>query len=105
MSAHLEQNGLYILPKALGATDYLVLRAEQHSAGWRLVENHDAPGGSDRFRARAGLSSEHMYVFAVSVSGELEQLTPQDNQGRHSLANLSLLGYLRDGRFVEPSTD
>jgi len=102
MSARLEENGLYILPDALGEMDYMIVRAEQHGDGWRLVESHDAPGGSDRFRARVGLRTEDLYVFEVSPSGEIKQTAPRDEQRiTHTLANLSLLGYLRNGRFSE----
>lgn len=102
MSVKLEQNGLYILAHALEGSSYLILQAVQTSDGWSLIENHATPFGSDEFKARRQFSPDQMVRFAVQSSGELVE---QGNgstvqQMNFTLANLSLIGYLRNGTFV-----
>ncbi|HEX6292376.1 MAG TPA: hypothetical protein VFZ66_24530 [Herpetosiphonaceae bacterium] len=101
MSVRLEQGGLYILPDALAGASYLILQAQQTTGGWQLVECHATPFGSDRFKARAVASDEQVIRFDVDASGALAQRGGDETQPRRfTLANLSLIGYLRDGQFI-----
>lgn len=101
MSVTLEQDGLYILAHALEGSSYLILQAVKTADGWSLIENHATPFGSDQFKARSQFSSDQLIRFAVEPSGSLVAAgggTAQ--QMNFSLANLSLIGYLRNGVFV-----
>jgi hypothetical protein len=102
MSARLEQHAVYLLPHALEGTEYVLLEAVQEHDGWYLVETHAAPIGNDRFNERATLPAAQMLRYAVTTDGALVAPTsgamPQDTG--FSLANLSLMGYLRDGAYI-----
>lgn len=102
MSVTLEQDGLYILAHALEGSSYLILQAVKTGDGWNLIENHATPFGSEQFKARSQFSSDQLIRFAVEPSGSLVAAggggTAQ--QTNFSLANLSLIGYLRNGVFV-----
>jgi hypothetical protein len=102
VSVNLVQDGLYLLPHGLTGSSYVILQAVQTPGGWNLIENHATSFGSEEFKARSSLPSEQLLRFAVEPSGALTQQgaggTAQ--QTSFSLANLSLIGYLRNGTFV-----
>jgi hypothetical protein len=102
MSATLEPQGVYLLPHALGQGEYAVLEAVREQDQWYLVECHAAPFGSDRFRARAALPPEQQLRLLLGEDGELLHQTPTGTwqPSPHTLTNLSLMGYLRDGTYV-----
>lgn len=101
MSLQLEQDGLYILPNAIGDM-YAVVEARREGDGWQLIENHDVPFGSPEFKERASLPPEQHLSYRVAADGRLIQQTPANITSPHSfsIANLSIIGHLRDGRFV-----
>jgi hypothetical protein len=103
MSVTLEQDGLYILPNALHET-YLIVQAQHTSQGWQLVESHATSLGSDEFKARAQFSPDRMMRYAVDPSGALVEHSANGTaqQTNLTLANLSLIGYLRNGTFIPP---
>ncbi len=102
MSVRLEEHGVYLLPNALNGQEYAVLEAIQTKDGWQLVECHAAPSENDRFHERAGLPADQMIRYAVTPDGTLVDQTAGSAQADRgfTLANLSLLGYLRDGNYV-----
>lgn len=102
MSVTLEQDGLYILAHALEGSSYLILQAVSNGGSWNLIENHATPFGSEQFKSRSQFPADQMVRFAVAPSGALVEDggggTAQ--QTNFTLANLSLIGYLRNGTFV-----
>jgi hypothetical protein len=102
MSAKLELHGVYVLPNALGVGEYAVLEAVQEQDQWYVVECHAAPFGSAPFRARTALPPEQRMRFVLAADGVLLQPTPTGtwHPSTHTLSNLSLMGYLRDGTYV-----
>jgi hypothetical protein len=102
VSVNLEQDGLYLLPQGLGGSSYLILQAVHTPGGWNLIENHATSFGSEEFKARSALAPEQLARFVVEPSGALAQQAAGGTaqQTSFSLANLSLIGYLRDGSFV-----
>ena len=101
MSVTLEQDGLYILPNALEET-YLIVQAERAADGWQLTESHATSLGSEEFKARAQLPPDQLTRYTVDSSGALarHEANGTVRQTTLTLANLSLIGYLRDGRFI-----
>jgi len=104
MSVKLEQDGLYMLPNGLDGRSDLILRATQTSDGWQLVECHGLPFGSEQFKARASLPAEQLRRYTVETSGALLQDSTNNaaQPTDFSMANLSLIGYLRGGTFIPP---
>ncbi|HEY0604984.1 MAG TPA: hypothetical protein VGD58_18845 [Herpetosiphonaceae bacterium] len=102
MSVTLEQDGLYILAHALEGSSYLILQAVKTADGWNLVENHATPFGSEQFKTRSQFPADQMVRFAVDPSGALvaDGGGGTAQQTNFTLANLSLIGYLRNGTFV-----
>lgn len=102
MSARLEQHGVYLLPDAIDGTEYVLLEAVQDQDGWHLIETHAASHAKDRFNDRSGLPAEQLLRYTVASDGTLvEQTSSGSTSGRRfTLANLSLMGYLRDGTYV-----
>jgi hypothetical protein len=102
VSVTLEQDGLYILAHALEGSSYLILQAVSGGGGWSLIENHATPFGSEQFKARSQFSANQMVRFAVEPSGALiaDSGGGTAQQTNFTLANLSLIGYLRNGTFV-----
>lgn len=105
MSIRLEPDGIYLLPSALDDNYYVILQAIETADGWHLVEMHGTPWGSDRFKERATLPADQMLRYRVDPNGTLLQQAPTaaDSTRAFTLANLSLLGYLRGGNFVQPN--
>jgi hypothetical protein len=101
MSVTLEQDGLYILPNALEET-YVIVQAERAAEGWQLTESHATDLGSEEFKARAQLPPDQQIRYAVDSSGALTRQGADGTARQTSLtlANLSLIGYLRGGRFI-----
>jgi hypothetical protein len=101
MSVTLEQNGLYILPNALQET-YLIVQAERAADGWQLTESHATDLGSEEFKARAQLAPDQLTRYAVDQAGALVRHGADGTaqQTNLTLANLSLIGYLRGGKFI-----
>lgn len=102
MSVTLEQDGLYILAHATEGSSYLILQAVETAGGWSLVENHATPFGSEQFKARCQFPPDQMVRFHVAPSGVLvaDGGGGTAQQTDFTLANLSLIGYLRNGTFV-----
>lgn len=102
MSVTLEQDGLYILAHATEGSSYLILQAVKTADGWNLVENHATPFGSEQFKARSQFPADQMVRFHVTPSGALVAASGGGTaqQTDFTLANLSLIGYLRNGTFV-----
>lgn len=80
----------------------MILQAVRNGGSWNLIENHSTPFGSDQFKSRSQFPADQMVRFAVAPSGTLVE----DGRGGtaqqtdFTLANLSLIGYLRNGTFV-----
>ena len=102
MSATLEPHGVYLLPNALGVGEYAVLEAVREQDQWYVVECHAAPFGSDPFHERMTLPPAQQLRFLLAADGKLLQPTPTGTwqPSVHTLSNLSLMGYLRDGTYV-----
>jgi hypothetical protein len=102
MSAKLEPHGVYLLANALGVGEYAVLEAVHEQDQWYVVECHAAPFGSDPFRQRTALPPEQQLRFLLAADGVLLQRTATGtwHPSAHTLTNLSLMGYLRDGTYV-----
>ncbi len=102
MSATLEPHGVYLLPNALGVGEYAVLEAVREQDQWYLVECHAAPFGSDAFRHRTAVPPEQQLRLLLAADGGLHQRTPTGtwHPSAHTLTQLSLMGYLRDGTYI-----
>jgi hypothetical protein len=101
MSVTLEQDGVYILPNALDGT-YLIVQAERGSEGWQLTECHATSFGSEQFKARSLFAPDQLIRYTVDPAGSLVQRGGHGtaHQTEWTLANLSLIGYLRNGTFL-----
>lgn len=102
MSVKLEQGGVYLLPDAVDGEIYAVLEAQRTADGWQLVECHATPFGPEAFQRRATLPPEEQLRYRVDADGALLQEQPSADAAptRWTVANLSLLGRMRDGALV-----
>ncbi len=101
MSVRLEPDAIYLLPDALPNRAYVILQAIEKEDGWQLVECHKVPFGSERFKEREALPEDEMLQYRVDHSGALVQDAANGTvkQTNFTLANLSLLGYIRADTF------
>ncbi len=104
MSLQLDQDAVYLLPNAFGE-GYAILRASEDADGWRLTEYHGLDGIAAPMAERATLPPEQQLCFRVGPQGELiEQGADRvEHAPRFTIADLNLLGRLRDGVLVQPN--
>lgn len=104
MSMQLDHDAVYLLPNAFGE-GYAILRASEEADGWRLTEYHGLDGVAAPMAERAALAPEQQLRFRVGPDGALiEQGADRvEHATRFTIADLNLLGRLRDGVLVQPN--
>ena len=104
MSMKLDHDTIYILPNAFGE-GYAILRATEDADGWHLREYHGLDGVATPMEARAALPPEQQLHYRVGSEGELIPYGADrvEHATNFTIANLNLLGRLRDGVLVQPN--